>query len=84
LNSIFIGSRRTFHEFGAGFAGIVKPVGHIKFDLGWFVHLEPFMSRVVAGEGYKEVYPEIGPYQGDRFRKVPHWFKMENFTGELD
>ncbi|EPE31016.1 hypothetical protein GLAREA_03983 [Glarea lozoyensis ATCC 20868] len=55
-------------------------LGHIEFRLGWFAYLQPFMSRAVAGEGYEDVYPELEPFDGDRFDKIPHWFNMEDFT----
>jgi hypothetical protein len=64
---------------------VLGGVGNIKFDLGWFQQLGPFMSRAVAGEGHEAIYPEldIPAVEGVHWGTLaPPWFKMSDLTGD--
>jgi hypothetical protein len=64
---------------------VLGGVGNIKFDLGWFTQLGPFMSRAVAGEGHEASFPELEiPVVGmiPFGTLAPSWFEEADFTGD--
>ncbi|PSS10877.1 hypothetical protein M430DRAFT_180225 [Amorphotheca resinae ATCC 22711] len=63
---------------------MIRGVYDIRFELGWFIGLEPLMAKAVMGEKYINRHPETHIPLRDRdqsFFKVPTWYNPSDLTG---
>lgn len=65
---------------------LMRGVQDIRFDVGWFIMLEPIMAKGVMGENHIDRHPgwDFSEEQRKRqFFKLPAWYKETDFTGDL-